>query len=208
MDINLLFKGLILGFSIAAPVGPIGVLCIRRTLSFGRNSGVISGLGAASADAFYGFVAGFGLTVISNFLINQQLWLSLIGGIYLCFLGIKSFNAKLASMSSDVENIGLWESYFSTLGLTLTNPVTILSFVAIFAGLGLVSSESSFLAAFYMVMGVFLGSAAWWLTLSGIVSLFRDKFNSQSMVWINRIAGVILLGYGIVALYSAFQELH
>lgn len=205
MGISPLLKGLLLGFSIAAPVGPIGVLCIRRTLSNGRISGLVSGLGAASADAFYGFVAGFGLTAISGFLIDQKFWLALFGGIYLCYLGFRTFQAKPSSMEVQAENQSLWGSYLSTFGLTLTNPATILSFVALFAGLGLVSSESSYFAALLLVLGVFLGSAAWWLTLSGGVSFLRDKFNSRTMVWINRIAGVVLLGYGIAAIFSSIQ---
>lgn len=195
-------KGLLLGFSIAAPVGPIGVLCIRRTLSEGRLSGLVSGLGAATADGFYGFVAGFGLTIISDFLIKQQWRLALLGGIYLCYLGLKVFLSKPSEISIETESNGLWRSYISTLFLTLTNPATILSFIAIFAGLGLVSSEASYFSAILMVSGVFLGSAAWWLTLSTLVNLFRDKFTAQTLTWVNRIAGIILLGYGIAALIS------
>ena len=206
MDLNLFLKGLLLGFSIAAPVGPIGVLCIRRTLSEGRSSGLVSGLGAATADGFYGLVAGFGLTVISDLLIEHQVWLALIGGIYLCALGVKTFRSKPAKMNAEVENKGLWGSYLSTFFLTLTNPVTILSFVAIFAGLGLVTSDgSSFASATSLVTGVFLGSGAWWLTLSGLVSLYREKFSPRTLVWVNRLAGVILAGYGVLAFLSFFR---
>ena len=207
MDFNLFFKGLILGFSIAAPVGPIGVLCIRRTLHEGRISGLISGLGAATADGFYGLVAGFGLTAISDLLIEQQVWLELIGGFYLCYLGIKTFRTIPAEMSTESENKGLWNSYLSTLFLTLTNPVTILSFVAIFAGLGLVTSGSDggYAAAISLVVGVFLGSGAWWLTLSGLVSLFRDRFNTKALTWVNRLAGIVLAVYGVLALISAYS---
>lgn len=207
MEIGLFFKGLMLGFSIAAPVGPIGILCIRRTLTEGRVSGMVSGLGAASADAFYGFIAGFGLTAISDLLVEQQRWLALIGGLYLCYLGFKTFRTKPAALNIDVEVQGLWASYLSTLGLTLTNPVTILSFVAIFSGLGLVSNDGSYTSAILLVCGVFVGSAIWWLSLSGLISLFQEKFNSQAMLWINRVAGVILLGYCIAALISAFRLL-
>ncbi len=208
MDSNLFFKGLVLGFSIAAPVGPIGVLCIRRTLNEGRTSGLVSGLGAATADGFYGLVAGFGLTFISDLLIEQRNWLAFIGGIYLCYLGIKTSKSKPMEMNLEVENSGLWGAYLSTVFLTLTNPVTILSFVAIFAGLGLVSNHSSagYASAISLVSGVFLGSAAWWLTLSGVVSLLRDKFNTHALVWVNRMAGVILVGYGVVALFSIFRK--
>ena len=205
MEITFFIKGLLLGFSIAAPVGPIGVLCIRRTLIEGRISGFVSGLGAATADGFYGLVAGFGLTIISDLLIEQKSWLALIGGLYLCYQGIRTFQARPGEVSTQNERKGLGSAYLSTFFLTLTNPVTILSFMAIFAGLGLVSSASSYASAISLVVGVFLGSGLWWLTLSGGVSLLRERFNSQTLVWVNRIAGVILSVYGILALIAALK---
>ncbi len=207
MDSNLFFKGLVLGFSIAAPVGPIGVLCIRRTLREGRVSGLVSGLGAATADGFYGFVAGFGLTVVSDLLVEQQTWLALLGGIYLCYLGVKTFRSEPARVSADVENKSPWGAYFSTLFLTLTNPATILSFVAIFASLGLVTNDGSYASAIALVLGVFLGSGLWWLSLSSVVSFFRDRFDAHTLIWVNRLAGVILVGYGFLAFFTLFQRL-
>ncbi|MBC8332389.1 MAG: LysE family transporter [Anaerolineae bacterium] len=200
MDTLLFFKGLVLGFSIAAPVGPIGVLCIRRTLAEGRLHGLISGLGAATADGFYGLVAGFGLTMLSGLLVEQQKWLALLGGLYLLYLGIKTLRAKPGEQAASNGSSTLWGAYFSTLVLTLTNPVTILSFVAIFAGLGMVAG--SYMAAASLVAGVFLGSAAWWLTLSGGISLLRNRVTPQTLVWINRVAGAVLLVYGVIALIS------
>jgi threonine/homoserine/homoserine lactone efflux protein len=135
---NLLFPlfttGMILGFSIAAPVGPIGVLCMRRTLAEGRHYGFISGLGAAAADAVYGAIAAFGLTLISSVLIDQQGWLRLIGGLFLCYLGMRTFFSKVSEQAADVKRGSLWAAFGSTFFLTLTNPMTILSFAAIFAG--------------------------------------------------------------------------
>jgi threonine/homoserine/homoserine lactone efflux protein len=200
MDTSLFFRGLVIGFSIAAPVGPIGVLCIRRTLSDGRASGLVSGLGAATADAFYGCVAGFGLTFVSNFLVGQKMWLSLFGGLFLLYLGIKTLLSKPAEKEANIQQNGLLGSYFSTLVLTLTNPMTILSFAAIFAALGLVNTGGSYVLALILVLGVFLGSAMWWLLLSGGVGLFRDKFNAQGLLWVNRISGVIITIFGVVAL--------
>ncbi|MBL6966505.1 MAG: LysE family transporter [Anaerolineales bacterium] len=200
MDTLLFFKGLVLGFSIAAPVGPIGVLCIRRTLAEGRLHGLISGLGAATADGFYGLVAGFGLTMLSGLLVEQQKWLALLGGLYLLYLGIKTLRAKPGEQAASNGSSTLWGAYFSTLVLTLTNPVTILSFVAIFAGLGMVAG--SYMAAASLVAGVFLGSATWWLTLSGGISLLRNRVTPQTLVWINRVAGAVLLVYGVIALIS------
>ncbi len=137
MDLAFLFKGLVIGFSIAAPVGPISVLCIRRTLAKGRLSGIVSGLGAATADAVYGCVAVLGLTFISNGLINQQVWLRLIGGLFLCYLGIKTFFAKPAKRTALAGGNSLAGAYTSTFFLTLTNPMTILFFAAVIAGFGL-----------------------------------------------------------------------
>src|SRR3712207_5845763 len=135
MDTSLLLRGLIIGFSIAAPVGPIGVLCIRRTLADGRAAGLASGLGAGTADALYGCIDGFGLTFISSLLIGQQGWLKLIGGVFLCYLGIRTLLAQQSERAAAVGGMGLVGAYASTLVLTLTNPTTILSFVAVFAGL-------------------------------------------------------------------------
>jgi threonine/homoserine/homoserine lactone efflux protein len=203
MEIGFLLRGLMIGFSIAAPVGPIGVLCIRRTLADGRLAGFVSGLGAATADAIYGCIAGFGLAFISNFLVSQQLWLRLIGGAFLCYLGLKTLLSKPAEHAASATGNGLIGAYASTLFLTLTNPMTILSFVAIFAGLGLANTNSSYAAAGILVMGVFIGSALWWLLLVGGVGLFREKFNQRGLTWINRISGVIILGFGLAALVSA-----
>ena len=198
MDITLLFKGLIIGFSIAAPVGPIGVLCIRRTLSDGRAAGLLSGLGAATADAVYGSIAGFGLTVIAGFLIRQQNWLSMLGGCFLCYLGLKTWLTAPADQPVSVKNEGLIGAYASTFLLTLTNPATILSFTAIFAGLGLAKTAGSYTSALILVMGVFAGSALWWLMLSGGVSLFRTKFTPHRLRWVNRLSGIIITGFGLL----------
>jgi threonine/homoserine/homoserine lactone efflux protein len=200
MDFPLFFRGLLIGFSIAAPVGPIGVLCIRRTLADGRVSGLVTGLGAATADGLYGCVAGFGLTFISSVLINQQTWLRLFGGLFLCYLGIKTLLSKPAEQEAKAGGSGLFGSYASTFLLTVTNPMTILSFAAIFAGLGLANTGGSYASAVILVLGVFLGSATWWLLLSGGVGLFRDKFNTQAMLWVNRISGMIITVFGMIAL--------
>jgi threonine/homoserine/homoserine lactone efflux protein len=204
VDFSLLLRGLIIGLSIAAPVGPIGVLCIRRTLAQGRSFGLISGLGAATADAIYGCVAGFGLTFISGFLVDQQVWLRLVGGAFLCYLGVKTLLAKPSEQIAPVTGPGLLGAYASTFLLTLTNPMTILSFAAIFAGLGIAGTGGSYLSAVTLVLGVFAGSALWWLLLSGGVGLFRVKFTPRALQWVNRISGLVVLGFGMVALWGAW----
>jgi threonine/homoserine/homoserine lactone efflux protein len=198
MDIFL--RGLVIGFSIAAPVGPIGVLCIRRTLAEGRLTGFLSGMGAASADMFYGAVAAFGLTAIQDVLIGQSDWLRIVGGIFLLYLGIKTFFSKPAEGSAKSSRGGLFGAYISTFFLTITNPLTILSFLAIFAGLRLAETNGDYASATVMVLGVFLGSAAWWLALSTGVSFLREKFTPALLTWVNRLAGVIIFVFGLAAL--------
>ena len=203
MDWMLGLRGLVIGFSIAAPVGPIGVLCIRRTLAQGRLFGLVSGLGAASADAIYGCVAGFGLTFISNFLVNQQVWLRLVGGVFLLYLGLKTLLAKPTEQANFTKENRLVGTFASTFFLTITNPMTIISFVAIFSGLGLASTSGDYASAGVLILGVFIGSALWWLILSGGVGVFRAKFDPRKLRWVNRVSGAVITGFGIVALVSA-----
>ncbi len=199
-----LLQGFLIGFAIAAPVGPIGILCIRRTLADGRLNGFLSGLGAATADMCYGAIAAFGITALRDFLTSQQFWLRLLGGFFLIYLGVRAFLARPAENGAAApQRQGLLGAYLSTLGLTLTNPATIISFAVIFAGLPLSSAGRGYLGAALLVAGVFIGSAAWWLTLSGLVGLLRSRFTPAWMRWVNRVAGVVLCGFGIAALALA-----
>ena len=197
---QIFLKGLLLGFSIAAPVGPIGVLCIRRTLAEGRLVGFLSGLGAATADMLYGAIAAFGLSALQAMLVGQANWLRIIGGIFLIYLGAKTFLSKPAEQAAQASRGGVFGAYLSTLLLTLTNPMTILSFIAIFAGLQISSTSGGYLSPILLVTGVFCGSAAWWLTLSFFVGQVRGLLEAGWMVWVNRISGVVILSFGIVAL--------
>jgi threonine/homoserine/homoserine lactone efflux protein len=200
MDLSYFLKGFLIGFSIAAPVGPIGVLCIRRTLASGRTTGLLSGMGAATADALYGSLAAFGLTAVSGFLIQQQFMLRLVGGAFLCFLGLRAIFSHPSQVSSQPSPAGRLNAYTSTFFLTLTNPLTILSFAAIFAGLGLAAEHHTYASAGVMVLGVFLGSAVWWLILSSLTGLMRPRLGINGLTWVNRISGTILLGFGMAAL--------
>ena len=192
-------RAFLIGISIAAPVGPIGVLCIRRTLSNGKLAGFLSGMGAATADMVYGAIAAFGLTVITNLLVENAFWLKLIGGIFLLYLGIKTFMEKPAENAAQAKQGGYFSMYLSTFFLTITNPITILSFAAIFAGTMIGKEINSPLV---IVAGVFSGSASWWLALSFGVGLMRDKLNQNHMTWINRISGTIIILFGIFALVN------
>jgi threonine/homoserine/homoserine lactone efflux protein len=206
MTTDYLIKGLIIGFSIAAPVGPIGVLTIKRTLTNGRTSGFVTGLGAAMADTVYGIVAAFGLTAISSFLLTQAIWIKLIGGLFLLYLGIKSFVTKPASKAASVNSKGLFHNFISTFFLTITNPATILSFVAIFAGLGLGTTNTNYTSSITMVIGIGAGSALWWLILSAVVSFFQSKITTNRLVWVNRVSGLIIISFGLFALYSCITS--
>ncbi len=194
-----LIKGVILGFSIAAPVGPIGVLCIQRTLSEGRLHGFVSGLGAATADSIYGFIGAFGLSAISSFLIGYRWPIHIVGGIFLIYLALKIWLSKPSQKStSSKETKSLTSSYLSTVFLTITNPMTIFSFIAAFAALG-VGTTVGHLAPALIVVGVFIGSALWWLILSFGVGLVKHKVTGRTMVWINRVSALLILGLLILS---------
>ncbi len=193
-------QGLFIGFAIAVPVGPIGFLCLRRTLVYGRLTGFVSGLGAASADALYGLVAALGLTAISNFLLRAENWLHLGGGLFLVGLGLKTALARPARPGDEDSDPppprrSLPAAYLSTLALTLTSPATILAFVAIFAGLGLGAASGSHLRALPLVAGVFTGSTLWWLSLSTGAGLLRRHLQSGSLHLLH-----VCSGLGIIAL--------
>ena len=190
-----IFKGAIIGFSLAAPVGPIGLLCIRRSLHDGRLAGFVSGLGAATADALYGLVAAFSLTALTDFLLGYRTALQLLGGLFLLYLGITTFRARAPAPAADRPAPNLLAAYFSTLVLTATSPVTILAFVGIFAGLGLTIPDA--FSALRLVLGVFLGSAAWWLILSTTASRLGRRLQSGGLRLLNVIAGSLLLAFAL-----------
>lgn len=201
MEWSLLLRGVLIGLAIAAPVGPIGVLCIRRTLSDGRLSGLVTGLGAASADAVYGAIAALGLGAVLRLLTGISFWTQLLGGLFLVYLGLRTLRERPAERAANVSGRGLLGAYTSTFFLTLTNPATILSFLAIFAGLGLGAGATGW-DALLLVLGVFLGSAAWWLLLSGGVSLLRSRITPDTLRVVNIVAGLIILGFGLAALIT------
>lgn len=202
MDASFYLRGLAIGFSIAAVVGPIGVLCISRTLQRGFLYGFVTGMGAATADSIYGSIAAFGLTMISTFLVSQQTWIRLLGGLFLLYLGIKAILTRPAEQAAKAGGNNFFSAYVSTTLLTLTNPLTILSFAAVFAGLGVGTAGKSNLAAALVATGVFCGSSLWWLLLSGGVGLLREKMAAGWLIWVNRLSGAALTIFGIVAVLS------
>jgi threonine/homoserine/homoserine lactone efflux protein len=209
MNIAFSLQGLVMGFSVAAVVGPIGVLCIQRTMHDSFLYGLVTGLGAATADAIYGSTAAFGLTVVTTTLVHLQVWIHLLGGFFLIYLGVRTLLRRPAEKAAQVRGRSYIGAYISTLLLTLTNPQTILSFAAIFAGLGIATSASPnngastiSINSILVVSGVFLGSALWWVFLSGGLSILRGHFTWRWLLWINRLSGCIILVFGFYALYS------
>jgi threonine/homoserine/homoserine lactone efflux protein len=201
MLVTFLVKGVVVGLIIGVPVGPVGILCLRRTIFEGRLAGLAAGLGAASGDALFGAIAGFGLTAISNWLLGYQGWLRLAGACFLFYIGA---NALLREPQRGLErrsSEGLLRNSVSTFVLTIANPVTILALVAIIAGLGLAGDEATFGRAGMMVFGVWLGSLSWWLMLSLGAGMLRSSFDPRLLTWINRgSAGILLLsGAGLLA---------
>ncbi len=195
-----------IGIAIAAPVGVIGILCIQRTLTQGRWIGFISGMGAATADALYGCIAGVGLNAIADLLVAHSRWLLLIGGGFLCYLGVSTFlQAPPHNKLSGISRQGALTSFLSALFLTLTNPLTIFSFLGIFSGLGLGQTERSAGAFVVLVLGVFVGSALWWLTLSSGVHYLSRRLHISRLGWLNRISGVAIGGFGLAALWRFFH---
>jgi threonine/homoserine/homoserine lactone efflux protein len=202
MDASFFLRGLLIGVSIAAAVGPMCILCIQRTLAKGQLYGLVSGLGIATADAVYGSIAAFGLTVITTMFVSQQLWLRLIGGLFLLYLGIKTILSKPAELAASAQASNFLGAYVSTFLLTLTNPMTILSFAAIFAGLGVGGASRSYLAAILVVCGVFAGSTLWWCCLTSGISLLRKKFTARWLLWINRVSGAVIVVFAAFLLFS------
>jgi threonine/homoserine/homoserine lactone efflux protein len=203
MDITTILKVIGIGFSIAAAVGPISLLCVQRTLQHGRGIGFASGLGIASADAIYGLIGGLGLTVITNFLVGHQPLLRLIGGVVLVFLGVKSFLVKGEVQVAKERPHGV-ASYFratsSIFLLTLSNPMTIISFLAIYSGIGILDVDHDWIDAVAFSLAIFIGSSLWWLVLVSGVSQLRNRFEVSLLLQLNRISGAVIAGFGMIIL--------
>jgi len=208
MNLEFLYKGLILGFSVAAPVGPIGVLCINRTINKNFAAGFVSGLGAATADLIYGLIAGLGLAAISTFLIDQKMWIQFIGLVFLIYLGIKTIIKKDNDIEfKSVVDKGLLKDYFSTLILTITNPMTVLFFITVYAGLGLSNTINEFHSVMQLIFGIFLGSCIWWLFLSGLSNKLKTRISKKILKRIDLVSGILILFFGISILINMIKEI-
>ncbi|HUW19478.1 MAG TPA: LysE family transporter [Sedimentisphaerales bacterium] len=202
MDSSIFFKGIVVGFLVATPLGPIAVLCIQRTLNEGKIHGMVSGLGAATADALYGLIAAFGLTFVSNFLVKEQLWLRVGGGILLCYMGGRIFLSRPVQRAASGNGASYTNNYISTFLLTLANPGTFIAFAAMFAGFGLVQANGHYASAGLLVAGVFVGSEIWWLILSSVAATFLQRLGYGKLSWLNKIAGIVIAGFGLFVLLS------
>ena len=203
MDFDVIVRGVAIGFSVAAPVGPIGLLVIRRAIADGRAAGLATGLGAAAADALYGAVAGLGLSAVAAALSGASVWLRLGGGLFLIVLGIRAARSRPPEGGAEAAaatRAGLARAFGSTLLLTLANPMTVVSFAAVMASVGVGASGGGEVAAF--VAAVFAGSALWWLLLSGGASLLRSRVTPRRMRWINVASGLVLAAFGLAAIVS------
>ena len=201
MELTYFLKGILIGFAMAVPIGPIGIMCIRKTLTEGRLRGMIIGFGAATADMLYGSVAAFGLTIISNTLFSERVWIRLVGGTLILFLGVRTFRAHPSDPKLHINSSGILRSYLSTVFLTLTNPLTIFAFIAVFAALGL-GKGLGYFSASTLVAGIFIGSSLWFFSLSSGVTLFRNKLDLVGLQWVNRIAGILIIISGVIAIVS------
>jgi len=198
----ILLKGIVIGFLISLPVGPIAVLCIQRTLNMGRIHGIVTGLGAATTDAIYSLFTVSGLSFILNFLIEEQRWLRLVGGFFLCYMGVRLFRSKLAQRAASGGGTSYFSNYISAFLLTLTNPSAFLTFVAVFASFGVLHINVTHTSAGFLVAGVFVGASLWWLILNSICGVFLKKLDYVKLTWLNKISGIIIAGFGVFVLVS------
>jgi threonine/homoserine/homoserine lactone efflux protein len=203
IDPSLFLRGLLIGLAIAAPVGPIGLLCIQRTLALGRSAGFLSGLGAATADGFYGAVAAFGLTLVSHALLAERMWIQAFGGVALVYIGIRMATRPVTRQGASASGGKGWLLYGSVLLLTLGNPLTILSFAAVFATLDVSLQQHAALAAAFTVLGVFSGSALWWLSLSTVVARVGRTLQPRVLRLIGGAAGTLIAVVGLVGLATS-----
>lgn len=195
---GLILEGIAVGFSIAAPVGAIGFLCIQQTLKGGIRLGLASGLGAATADMMYGVLAALGLRATQSLLLTHEVPLTIIGAVFLCYLGMRKFFSTPSVDTTQTIKGGLWRAYVVTFFLTLTNPATILDFTALFTGLNI--DVSVYRDSLSFIGGVFLGSAIWWFILCFAVGLFRKKVSAHALRYINYAAGIAIFSFGLYAL--------
>ena len=206
MDLLFIIKGILIGVSVSAPLGPIGVLCIQRTLNKGFKSGFVSGVGAASADIIYAIIAGFSITFIKDFLIEYQTYIRIIGGAFLILVGVRITISNPAKQIRKLRIKGnnYYKDFLTSFLITVSNPITIIAFGAFFATFNMIDKSSGNFPIFIMILTVFGGSLLWWLSLIGIVTVFKKRIRLRNLLWINRITGVLIVLFAIFVIVSAF----
>ena len=204
MDPFTFVRGAVIGLSVGAPLGPVGLVCLRRMLTQSAAAGLASGLGAATADAMFGAITGFGLTFITGPLEEHQEALAVIGGLVLCVLGVRFMLSHPQLGVERVGRTGLLRAYTSTLLLTLTSPATVLSFVAMFAALGVVTRGR--LSVGLLCAGVFTGSAFWWIALASAAGALRHHITPTGLMWVNRVSGALIAAFGVAVLVFGVGE--
>jgi threonine/homoserine/homoserine lactone efflux protein len=195
-------RGLIIGFTIAMAVGPITLLVVRRTMDHGGLYGFASGLGVASADASYGGIAAFGLTAVTTLLVSNHAILAVVGGLVIAALGVRTILARPNAPAPDAERPGYAGAFASIYALTMTNPLTIVLFAGVFAGIGL-AAGASFVDAAFVTLGVWAGSTLWWVVLCSVVAWLRWRVSTTALLWVNRVSGAALVVFGLAAIWSA-----
>jgi threonine/homoserine/homoserine lactone efflux protein len=204
LDLSFLARGIGLGFAIAAAVGPISLLTIRRTIAHGQVYGLASGAGVALADATYAGIAAFGLTAMTSLLVGGRTVLGVIGGGVIVVLGVRTMVSRPGKAAETTERPGLPAAFASIFGLTMTNPMTILSFAAVFAAAGLAGHGGA--EAGLLTLGVFLGSLLWWIVLTAVVARLRSRVTPGALTLINRLSGALLVVFGVVAILTAMAS--
>jgi threonine/homoserine/homoserine lactone efflux protein len=204
VDVSLIIQGMVIGLTLAAPVGPIALICIRRTVAEGKFHGMASGLGVATADSFYAAVAVLGLTIISGFIIANQDIFRTVASIGLVLIGVKTYLSIPPGMCPSDEHGTYLKDYFSMVAIAIMNPLTLLFFVAILPGFGVVFSGTSFLSSVEFVAGVFLGSTAWWVFLSTSLGSVRSCISSDNLRLINRVSGILITCIGVALFLYIF----
>lgn len=207
MVLNLFLKGWMAGLVIAMPFGPIGMICLQHSLVRGLTYGLAAGLGVAAADAIYGGFVGFGSAMLSNILITHQIWFQLAGSLFLCYLGLAILFTKQTALETEEKGIAsLPQVFFKTFLITITNPLTLLSFVGIYTGMGIQLDSYKTLSALILGAGVFMGSAVWWLIMSSGASVLRKKINLKPSSYMNKFTGSLILLFAILAIFITFQK--
>ena len=198
----LYLRGVAIGFAIAAPIGPVGLLCIRRALADGRLAALVAGLGAACADTVFGAVVGLGLTAVSQFLAQHQVVFKLVGGVFMAGLGWRTWTSSAFAIDPLESGVGMWRDFVSTFLITITNPATILGVMGVFAALGTSAKPVGIEESWLLVIGVFCGSVLWWLVLASAASAVRTRFTPERMRLFNHLSGALLLLFAVLTLGS------